>query len=128
MMPTFPRSSLSFRTAGFPSTAGRQAFQTVPSQIVDDLSLLPACAVRRLVCIRLSCTLVVTTVCPALCRAAASVVHLERRDPRDFRITIRTPSDKTPGDAGHIEEGRFLEFSDGSVEVKDSRGRPVCVA
>src|SRR5215831_9475004 len=52
-----------------------QAFQAVPSQIVDDLSLLPACAVRRLVCIRPSCTLVVTTVCPALCRAAASVVH-----------------------------------------------------
>jgi hypothetical protein len=48
--------------------------------------------------------------------------------PRDFRVTIRTPSDKTPGDAGHIEEARFLEFSDGSVEVKDSRGRPVGVA
>src|SRR6266699_3680472 len=32
MMPTSPRSPLSFRTAGFPSTAGRLACQTGPSQ------------------------------------------------------------------------------------------------
>jgi hypothetical protein len=47
MMPTFPRSPLSFRTAGFPS-----------------LSLLPAYAVRRPGCIRPSYTLVVKAMIP----------------------------------------------------------------
>src|SRR5712664_211440 len=55
MMPTFPRSPLSFRTAGFPSTTGRLAFQAVPSWVISGLSLLPACAVRHPVCIRPSC-------------------------------------------------------------------------
>jgi len=54
-MPTFPRSPLSFRTAGFPSTTGRLAFQAVPSWVISGLSLLPACAVRHPVCIRPSC-------------------------------------------------------------------------
>jgi len=39
----------------FPSTAGRLAFQAVPSWVISGLSLLPACAVRRPVCIRPSC-------------------------------------------------------------------------
>ena len=55
MMPTFPRSPLSFRTASFPSTAGRLAFQAVPSWVIGGLSLLPAFAVRHPVCIRPSC-------------------------------------------------------------------------
>ncbi len=44
-----------FRTAGFPSTTGRLAFQAVPSWVISGLSLLPACAVRHPVCIRPSC-------------------------------------------------------------------------
>ena len=44
MMPTFPPSPLSFRTAGFPGTAGRLACQTGPSQYIAGLSLLPAFA------------------------------------------------------------------------------------
>ncbi len=46
MMPTFPRSPLSFRTRVFPGTAGRLAFQAGPSQASSSLSLLPACAGR----------------------------------------------------------------------------------
>ena len=41
MMPTSPRSPLSFRTAGFPSTAGRMALRTVPSQRVAQLKPAP---------------------------------------------------------------------------------------
>ena len=37
------------------STAGRLAFQTVPSWVIGGLSLLPAFAVRHPVCIRPSC-------------------------------------------------------------------------
>ena len=40
MMPTSPRSPLSFRTAGF-CTAGRLAFQTGPSQDIAHLKLAP---------------------------------------------------------------------------------------
>ena len=40
----------------FPSTAGRLAFQAVPSWIVGSLSLLPAYAVHRPVCLRSLCT------------------------------------------------------------------------
>jgi hypothetical protein len=39
----------------FPSTAGRRAFQTVPSQSVVGLSLLPAYTNQHLVCFRPSC-------------------------------------------------------------------------
>jgi len=56
MMPTFPRSPLSFRTAGFPQYGWKAGFQVVPSRMIGSLSLLPACAVRCLVCIRPSCT------------------------------------------------------------------------
>jgi hypothetical protein len=55
MMPTFPRSPLSFRTAGFPQYGWKAAFQAVPSWMIGGLSLLPACAVRHPVCIRPSC-------------------------------------------------------------------------
>jgi hypothetical protein len=40
----------------FPSTAGRLAFQAVPSWVIGGLSLLPAFAVRHPVCIHPSCT------------------------------------------------------------------------
>src|SRR5262249_50425337 len=56
MMPTFPRPSLSFRTAGFSQYGWKAGF---PSRSLPDhsrLSLLPACAVRCSVCIRPSCT------------------------------------------------------------------------
>jgi hypothetical protein len=52
-MPTFPQSPYHSVRRVFPSTAGRLAFQAVPSRIVSGLSLLPACAVRRPVCIAL---------------------------------------------------------------------------
>ena len=53
-----PLLDLSWRNVRrvFPSTAGRLAFQAVPSRIISGLSLLPACAVRCSVCIRPSCT------------------------------------------------------------------------
>jgi hypothetical protein len=38
------------------ATAGRLAFQAVPSWVIGGLSLLPAFAVRHPVCIRPSCT------------------------------------------------------------------------
>ena len=41
MMPTSPRSPLSFRTAGFPSTAGRLAYQTGPFWYVAQLKPAP---------------------------------------------------------------------------------------
>src|SRR5246127_5777114 len=56
MMPTFPRSPYHSVRRVFPSTAGRLAFQAVPSWIVGSLSLPPAYAVRRPVCIRPLCT------------------------------------------------------------------------
>jgi hypothetical protein len=55
MMPTFPRSPLSSVRRVFPSTAGRMAFQAVPSWMISGLSLLSACAVRHPVCFRPSC-------------------------------------------------------------------------
>src|SRR6266536_5073606 len=56
MMPTFPRSPLSFRTAGFPrygwkAGVSRRAFPNITS-----LSLLPAFTGRCMVCVRDSCT------------------------------------------------------------------------
>jgi len=74
MMPTFPRSLYHSVRRVFPSTAGRLAFQTVPSRIVSSLSLLPACAVRRPVCIVLR-ALRHRSGDPALCQAADSIVH-----------------------------------------------------
>jgi hypothetical protein len=55
-MPTFPRSPYHSVRRVFPSTAGRLAFQAVPSWVVGGLSPLPACPVRCPVCIRPSCT------------------------------------------------------------------------
>ena len=66
LSPTGPRQ-LSWRTRRlldppyhsvrrvFPSTAGRRAFQTAPSQSVVGLSLLPAYTNQHLVCFRPSC-------------------------------------------------------------------------
>ena len=56
MMPTFPRSSRSFRTAGFPQYGWKAGISggTFPKASIS-LSLLPACADRRLVCLRPSC-------------------------------------------------------------------------
>jgi hypothetical protein len=56
MMPTFPRSPLSFRTAGFPRYGWKAGFQMVPSRTSLRLSLLPTSASRRPVCIHPSCT------------------------------------------------------------------------
>ena len=55
MMPTFPRSPLSFRTAGFPQYGWKAGFPSGAFPMIGGLSLLPACAVRRPVCIRPSC-------------------------------------------------------------------------
>ena len=53
-----PLLDLSWRNVRrvFPSTAGRLAFQAVPSRVVSGLSLLPAYATRRPFCIRPLCT------------------------------------------------------------------------
>ena len=56
MMPTFPRSPLSFRMAGFPQYGWKAGFQAVPSRIIGSLSLLPAYAVQCPVCIHPSRT------------------------------------------------------------------------
>ena len=40
-MPTFPRSPLSFRTAGFPQYGWKAGFQAVPSRIVSQLKPAP---------------------------------------------------------------------------------------
>src|SRR5271155_543619 len=56
MMPTFPRSPLTFRTAGFPSV--RLKGWRVRRDLADasiSLSLLPAYADLRPVCLRPSC-------------------------------------------------------------------------
>jgi len=74
MMPTFPRSPLSSVRRVFPSTAGRLAFQAVPSWMISGLSLLPACAVRHPVCIRPSCASWSQRL-SALCRVADSIAH-----------------------------------------------------
>ena len=55
MMPTFPRSPLSFRTAGFPQYGWKAGCPSGAFPMIGGLSLLPACAVRRPVCIRPSC-------------------------------------------------------------------------
>ena len=52
MMPTFPRSPLSFRTAGFPQYGWKAGFPSGAFLGDRRLKLLPACAVRRPVCIR----------------------------------------------------------------------------
>jgi hypothetical protein len=48
MMPTFPRSPLSFRTAGFPQYGWKADLSGGPSWVIQagSLSLLPACAVN----------------------------------------------------------------------------------
>ena len=73
-MPTFPQSPYHSVRRVFPSMAGRLAFQTVPSRIVSSLSLLPACAIRRPVCIVLR-ALRRRSGYPALCQAADSIAH-----------------------------------------------------
>ena len=53
MMPTFPRSPLSFRTAGFPRYGWKAGLPDGAfPKAVRGLSLLPACAANRLVCVR----------------------------------------------------------------------------
>src|SRR5208282_866986 len=74
MMPVFPRSPLTFRTAGFPDTAERQAFQAGPFQNIVNLSLLPACTEQCLVCLRPSRTSW-STDDPALCRGEDSILR-----------------------------------------------------
>ena len=72
MMPTFPRSPLSFRTAGFPQYGWKAGFPS--GAFLDHQRLkLPACAVRHPVCIRPSCTS--WSHCPALRRVADSIAH-----------------------------------------------------
>ena len=56
MMPTSPRSPLSFRTAGFPQYGWKAGFPSGAFPMISGLSLLPAFAVRHPVCIRPSCT------------------------------------------------------------------------
>jgi hypothetical protein len=63
-MPTFPRSSLSFRTAGFPQYGWKAGFSGESSQIVSGLSLLPAYAVQTFGLHPPFVHLVVTTVVP----------------------------------------------------------------
>jgi hypothetical protein len=75
MMPTFPRSSLSFRTAGFPRYGWKAgisdgAFLKWPER----LSLLPTYAPCPPVCIHRSCTSW-SNANPAQCRVADSIVH-----------------------------------------------------
>ena len=75
MMPTFPRSSLSFRTAGFRRYGWKAgisdgAFLKWPER----LSLLPTYAPCPPVCIHRSCTSW-SNANPAQCRVADSIVH-----------------------------------------------------
>ena len=75
MMPTFPRPSLSFRTAGFPRYGCRLACRAAPSHALAGLSLLPA--IHRLMfglCLPFA-HLVVNSENPALCRGEHSIVR-----------------------------------------------------
>ena len=56
MMPTFPRSPLSFRTAGFPRYGWKAGMSGGAFPSITRLSLLPAFTGRYLVCVRRSCT------------------------------------------------------------------------
>jgi hypothetical protein len=56
MMPTSPRSSLSFRAAGFPQHGWKAGCRAGPARGVVGLSLLPAYTIQHPVCVRLSCT------------------------------------------------------------------------
>src|SRR5215813_4340199 len=55
MMPPFPSSPLSFRTAGFPQYGWKAGYQERPSRSCVSLSLLPAYTVVRPVCLPPSC-------------------------------------------------------------------------
>ena len=61
MMPTSPRSPLSFRTPVFPSTAGRMAFRTAPSQHVAQLKPAPGMRWPRIGLLPPSCIAFVST-------------------------------------------------------------------
>ena len=75
MMPTFPRSSLSFRTAGFPRYGCKAGISSGAfPDATRALSLLPTSAPCRPVCIHPSCTSW-SNACPAQCRDADSIVH-----------------------------------------------------
>jgi hypothetical protein len=63
-MPMFPRSPLSFRTAGFPQYGWKAGFPSGAFLGDRRLKLLPTCAVRRPVCIRPSCAVVPLCVGP----------------------------------------------------------------
>src|SRR5439155_21362284 len=56
MMPTFPRSPLSFRTAGFPRYGCKADISDGAFPDIAPLTLLPAYAGKYLVCVRPSCT------------------------------------------------------------------------
>src|SRR6201993_91542 len=56
MMPTFPRSPLSFRTAGFPRYGCKADISDGAFPDIASLRLLPAYTGKYLVCVRPSCT------------------------------------------------------------------------
>src|SRR5262245_37980107 len=64
MMPTFPRSPLSFRTAGFPRYGCKADISDGAFPHIASLSLLPAYTGKYLVCVRPSCTFVATSLIP----------------------------------------------------------------
>ena len=74
MMPTFPRSPLSFRTAGFPQYGWKAGMSSGAFPMRHSLSLLPAYTGHRSVCIRPSC-ITWSLRWPALSRIADSTMH-----------------------------------------------------
>jgi hypothetical protein len=96
MMPTFPRSSLSFRTAGF--TAGRLTFPR--GAFPDHQRLKPAPGIRR-PNIRFASALRAprsNNGCPALCRAEDSIARPRNNAPwvpiRKLPAEFGAPSDR----------------------------------
>jgi hypothetical protein len=92
MMPMFPLSPLSFRTAGFPSTAGRLAFQVVPLFVSPQVKPAPGmpCAPRRIASTlhALRCP----TLRPALCRNSGfgGALPFEESTPLPQRSSLRS--------------------------------------
>jgi len=64
MMPTFPRSPLSFRTAGFPRYGCKADISDGAFPNIASLRLLPAYTGKYLVCVRPSCPFVATSLIP----------------------------------------------------------------
>jgi len=99
MMPTFPRSSLSFRTAGFPQYGWKAGF---PSGAFLDRQQLKPCSRHAPSVDQFASALRAPrsrSDCPALCRAADSIAHrlgglllLHPRGPRSgsgYSVPIR---------------------------------------